>query len=227
MDPSSLSSLLPLLQTLLASPSPLTLGASLTAFSEICPDRLDLLHPYYRHICRMLVDVDEWGQVVAVQVLSRYARAMLEKPEYGGEKSSSGRKKADESEDEFEGLDIDLAMFLDCARPLFLSRNPAVVLAVAKAYYHLAPAGHKHVGQELLVRPLLRIASTHGLDEVASLAWTVIAAMTEARPVRLSTGELTVVAVQAVLGVYITQQRGSGTGASDQAQDDGGSDRWG
>jgi AP-3 complex subunit beta len=177
MDPSSLSSLLSLLQTLIASPSPLTLGASLTAFSEICPDRLDLLHPYFRHICRMLVDVDEWGQVVAVQVLCRYARAMLEKPD------ETSKAKSDESDDEFEGLDIDLAMLLDCARPLFQSRNPAVVLAVARAYYHLAPAGHKHVGQELLVKPLLRIAGSPRLEEVSSIAWAVIAAMAEARPV--------------------------------------------
>jgi AP-3 complex subunit beta len=192
MDSSSLPSLLPLLQILLASPSPLTLGATLTAFSEICPDRLDLLHPYYRHICRLLVDADEWGQSVALEVLTRYARAMLEKPDTAGSAPPAPTPKTTgdidaESEDEFDGLDIDLAMFLDCARPLFQSRNPAVVLAAARTYYHLAPSNNKAIGQELLVLPLLRLAgSTEGRvagKEIASLTWEVIGSMVEERPV--------------------------------------------
>jgi AP-3 complex subunit beta len=163
----------------------LTLGATLTAFVEICPDRLDLLHPYYRHICRLLVDADEWGQAVAVDALTRYCRGMLEKPE--------PLTASADSDDELEGVDIDLAMFLDCAKPLFQSRNPAVVLAMAKAYYHLAPVGHKLVGQELLVAPMLRLAN--GKAEVMGLAWEVIAAMSEERPVSRCKTELTAVAV--------------------------------
>ncbi len=191
MDPSSLDQLIVLLKTLLASPSPLTLGASLTAFNEICPDRLDILHPYYRHICRILVDADEWGQVVALSVLTRYARTMLEKPEPKVEKQEmpAGEKATEEeSEDEFDGLDVDLAMFLHLAKPLFQSRNPAVVMAIAKAYYHLAPLGNKEVGQELLVEPLLRLAGGSGNGrggdgEVAVMTWDVIGSMVVERPV--------------------------------------------
>ncbi|KAK8861597.1 hypothetical protein IAR55_002420 [Kwoniella newhampshirensis] len=199
MDTSSLSQIIPLLQTLLSSQSPLTLGATLTAFLEICPDRLDFLHPYYRHICRLLVDADEWGQVVALQVLTRYARAMLEKPDTAGPintllipprtTTTNGTKntETDESEDEFAGLDEDLAMLLHCIKPLFQSRNPAVVLATSNVYYHLAPAGHKVVGQELLVRPLLRLAGSSGNEknergEIAVLTWEVLAEMVEERP---------------------------------------------
>ncbi|WVQ93440.1 hypothetical protein IAU59_000514 [Kwoniella sp. CBS 9459] len=200
MDSSSLPQLLPLLQTLLASPSPLTLGASLTAFLEICPERLDLLHPYYRHIVKLLVDADEWGQAVALQVLTRYARVMLEQPDHAGNVDPStitkpnkvgngdeGNKADEGSEDEFEGIDEDLAMFLHFIKPLFQSRNPAVVLATANAYYHLAPSGHKAVGQDYLVRPLLRLAGSSsdirvGRQEIASLTWEVIASMAEERP---------------------------------------------
>ncbi|EIW66576.1 hypothetical protein TREMEDRAFT_34827 [Tremella mesenterica DSM 1558] len=193
MDHSSLPQLIALLQTLLSSPSPLTLGASLTAFSEMCPDRLDLLHPYYRHICRLVVDADEWGQVVALNVLTRYARVMLEKPDMAGAvrpstKLPKEKMMGDEEEDddEFEGLDVDLAMFLDCIRPLFQSRNAAVVLATAMAYYHLAPAGHDVIGQELIVLPLLRLASTNlsivGGEEIASLTWETLAIIVEERP---------------------------------------------
>ena len=167
--------LLPLLQTLLASPSPLTLGATLTAFTEICPDRLDLLHPYYRHICRLLVDADEWGQIVALGVLTRYARMMLDKPEPHVSRPSNG----DESEDEFEGIDLDLAIFLDHTRPLFQSRNAAVVLGAANAFYHLAPAEHASIGQTIPVAPLLRLAGAAESPEIAALTWNVIASMVE------------------------------------------------
>ncbi|WVR03787.1 hypothetical protein IAU60_000782 [Kwoniella sp. DSM 27419] len=199
MDPSTLPQLLPLLQTLLASTSPLTLGASLTAFLEICPDQLALLHPYYRHICRLLVDADEWGQAVALHVMTRYARAMLEKPDMAGaidpttiadptaSNQSAQPTASTESDDEFAGIDEDLAMFLHFIKPLFQSRNPAVVLATANAYYYLAPAGHQAVGQELLVRPILRLAgsssdSKKGKEEVGALTWEVISSMAEERP---------------------------------------------
>nr|XP_018264749.1 AP-3 complex subunit beta [Kwoniella dejecticola CBS 10117]OBR86907.1 AP-3 complex subunit beta [Kwoniella dejecticola CBS 10117] len=177
MDSSSLPQLIPLLQTLLSSPSPLTLGATLTAFTEICPDRLDLLHPYYRHIIKLLVDADEWGQSVALSVLTRYARVMLEQPP-----NSDG-----ESEDEFSGIDEDLAMFLHFIKPLFQSRNPAVVLATANAYYHLAPSSHTIIGQDLLVKPLLRLAGSSsdrrvGKEAVGALTWEVLASMAEQRP---------------------------------------------
>ncbi|GMK55712.1 hypothetical protein CspeluHIS016_0207680 [Cutaneotrichosporon spelunceum] len=181
MDASMQPELLPLLQTLLTSPSPLTLGATLTAFVEICPDRLDLLHSYYRHICRLLGDADEWGQVVALEVLTRYARAMLDKPD--GVTDANGK----EPEDEFEGLDVDLAMLLDLSKPLLRSRNGAVVIAAAKMYYNLAPAGHASVGQEIIAAPLLRLAGTSGADATASaeisiVTWDVIASMAEERP---------------------------------------------
>lgn len=189
MDSSSLPQLIAILQTLLASPSPLTLGATLTAFLEICPDRLDLLHPFYRHICRLVVDADEWGQVVALEVLTRYARTMLEKPETPPVKPAT--KSDDESEDEFEGIDIDLAMFLHCARPLFQSRNPAVVLAIATTYFHLAPLEHPLIGQKLLVPPLLRLAGApRNGEEITALTWDVIAAMVEERPVSGGTDEV-------------------------------------
>jgi hypothetical protein len=115
---------------------------------------------------------------------------MLEKPETSGSvQPTTNRvdKKGEESEDEFEGLDIDLAMLLDCTRPLFQSRNAAVVLAAARTYYHIAPSGNKAVGQELLVQPLLRLTGSSarriGGEEIAALTWEVIGSMIEERPV--------------------------------------------
>jgi AP-3 complex subunit beta len=195
MDSSSLPQLIALIQTLLASPSPLTLGATLTAFMEICPDRLDLLHPYYHHIVRLLVDADEWGQIVALQVLTLYARTMLERPDTAGNIDPStitkptAKAAGEESEDEFEGIDTDLAMFLHLAKPLFQSRNPAVILGMANAYYHLAPA-NGIVGQQLLVAPLLHLAGASHVsargEEIAALTWDVIVSMVEERKVSTS-----------------------------------------
>lgn len=194
MDNSSLPSLISLLQTLLSSPSPLTLGASLTAFQEMCPERLDLLHPYFRHICRLIVDADEWGQAVALEVLVRYARAMLEKPIGVGairpQPKTEQQKHGDQSEDEFEGIDQDLAMLLYCIKPLFHSRNPAVILATAKAYWCLAPVDHAIVGQRLLVKPLLRLAGSSSSEEnkgkeIVALTWEIVAEMVDERPVSL------------------------------------------
>jgi len=192
MDSSSLPQLIALIQTLLASPSPLALGATLTAFMEICPDRLDLLHPYYHHIVRLLVDADEWGQIVALQVLTLYSRTMLEKPDTAGDINPSSISKpnpqasGEDSEDEFEGIDTDLAMFLHLAKPLFQSRNPAVILGMANAYYHLAPAAGI-VGQQLLVAPLLHLAGASHVsargEEIAALTWDVIVSMVKERKV--------------------------------------------
>lgn len=175
MDPGSRAELIPLLQTLLGSHSPLTLGATLTAFAEICPDRLDLLHPYYRHVCRLLVDADEWGQIVALEVLTHYARTQLDKP------ATAGAVRPEATTDSYDGLDGDLVMLLDHAKPLLQSRNAATVLAAAEAFFHLAPAGHSAIGQELLVRPLLRLAGSSG-PEISALAWDVVAGMAEERP---------------------------------------------
>ncbi|KIR69609.1 AP-3 complex subunit beta [Cryptococcus bacillisporus CA1873] len=191
MDNSSLPSLISLLQTLLSSPSPLTLGASLTAFQEMCPERLDLLHPYFRHICRLIVDADEWGQAVALEVLVRYARTMLEKPIGVGpvrpQPKTEQQKHEDQSEVEFEGIDQDLAMLLYCIKPLFHSRNPAVILATAKAYWCLAPVDHAIVGQHLLVKPLLRLAGSSSSEEnkgkeIVALTWEIVAEMVDERP---------------------------------------------
>lgn len=119
---------------------------------------------------------------------------MLEKPVGVGavrpQSKAEQRKHQDESEDEFEGVDQDLAMLLYCIKPLFHSRNPAVILATAKAYWYLAPIGNAIVGQHLLVKPLLRLAGSSNSDddrakEIVALTWEILAEMVDERPVSL------------------------------------------
>lgn len=113
LDPTQQPALITILSSLLRDRSPLSIGSAVIAFESVCPTRLDLLHQQYRRLCRVLADVDEWGQVDLLNLLLRYARTMLSKPVVSGD-------------GEPEELDSDLQLLLSSTEPLFQSRNPAV-----------------------------------------------------------------------------------------------------
>ena len=52
-------------------------------FLQVCPERIDLIHKNYRKLCNLLVDVEEWGQVVIINMLTRYARTQFVDPNVG------------------------------------------------------------------------------------------------------------------------------------------------
>lgn len=116
LDESQLPSLIEILSTLLRDRSPLSVGSVAIAFEAVCPTRLDLLHVYYRRLCRVLIDADEWGQVNLLELLVRYARTMLPRP----------TTSRDSQDKETEEIDPDLELLLVSAEPLFQSCNPAV-----------------------------------------------------------------------------------------------------
>ena len=58
-------------------------GSAVMAFEQVCPERTDLIHKNYRKLCNLLVDVEEWGQVVIINTLTRYARAQFVNPNSG------------------------------------------------------------------------------------------------------------------------------------------------
>ncbi|TFK27751.1 hypothetical protein FA15DRAFT_692221 [Coprinopsis marcescibilis] len=166
LDPSHLPSLLPILTQTLLSPSafsPLCIGATIYAFNVICPGssitHLSLIHPYFRRLCKVLIDVDEWGQVEMMKLLLRYARVMLPRP-------TPTQKSEDEDDEVIEDveLDKDLKLLLDSAELTFQSRNPAVILAATRVFYYLAPSSY--FGK--FVNPLLRLAdsSSPGVERV-------------------------------------------------------------
>ena len=49
-------------------------GSAVMAFEEVCPERIEMIHKNYRKLVNLLVDVEEWGQVVIINMLTRYAR---------------------------------------------------------------------------------------------------------------------------------------------------------
>lgn len=74
LDPSQEDSLIEVVSGLLKDRSAITIGSTIMAFNEVCPNRFDLIHPYYRKLCNMLTDLDEWGQIAVLDLLLRYGR---------------------------------------------------------------------------------------------------------------------------------------------------------
>ncbi|KAF2143772.1 uncharacterized protein K452DRAFT_247189 [Aplosporella prunicola CBS 121167] len=155
LDPNTLPQLIEYLSTLLGDKQYYVAGAAVAAFSDICPDRIDLIHPHYRSLIRKLVDMDEWGQLATLRLMTIYARKCFprrtrwaKKKTAGGkntkptkgfydESSSDEEEDADEETEEVVLIDPDLEFLLKSLTPLLQSRNSAVIVAVARCYLHL------------------------------------------------------------------------------------------
>lgn len=118
------------------------LGSAVHAFEQTCPSRIDLLHRHFRSLCRALIDIDEWGQVVMIGLLTRYARTQFTSP---GNAGNAGHEDI---------LDPDHSLLILSARSLLQSRNCAVVMAVAQLLYYIAPPSQLSVVPRALVRLL-------------------------------------------------------------------------
>ncbi|XP_047195985.1 AP-3 complex subunit beta-2 isoform X4 [Hippoglossus stenolepis] len=177
LDPEQKDQLIEIIEKLLADKTTLVAGSVVMAFEEVCPERIDLIHKNYRKLCNLLIDVEEWGQVVIINMLTRYARTQFLNPnmnesllEEGGDKTFYGSDE-DEDEDEEEDkdkkaeaatlakrkpyvMDPDHRLLLRNTKPLLQSRNAAVVMAVAQLYFHLAPKAEVGVIAKALVRLL-------------------------------------------------------------------------
>jgi AP-3 complex subunit beta len=69
-----------ILVTLFGDRETMVLGSAMAAFVEVCPERHDMIHPHFRKFCKLLADLDEWGQIVMLNQLTRYARTQFCKP---------------------------------------------------------------------------------------------------------------------------------------------------
>jgi AP-3 complex subunit beta len=161
LDPNTEPQLLEHLSTLLGDKQYFVSGAAVSSFLELCPDRLELIHPHYRALIRKLGDMDEWGQLATLRLMAVYARKCFprrtrrvkravrdsnpktkpSKSTKGFYESDSDSEEEEEQEQDFEEiaiLDPDLELLLKACQPLLYSRNSAVVIAVAKTYLYLA-----------------------------------------------------------------------------------------
>ncbi|XP_052526146.1 AP-3 complex subunit beta-1 isoform X1 [Tympanuchus pallidicinctus] len=166
LDPEQKEMLIEVIEKLLKDRSTLVAGSVVMAFEEVCPDRIDLIHKNYRKLCNLLIDVEEWGQVVIIHMLTRYARTQFVSPwktdenaeeEYNENnfyESDEEQKEKDQKAKKTYTMDPDHRLLLRNTKPLLQSRNAAVVMAVAQLYWHLAPKSEAGIISKSLVRLL-------------------------------------------------------------------------
>ncbi|XP_073687888.1 AP-3 complex subunit beta-2 isoform X4 [Garra rufa] len=189
LDPEQKDQLIEVIEKLLADKTTLVAGSVVMAFEEVCPDRIDLIHKNYRKLCNLLIDVEEWGQVVIINMLTRYARTQFLNPNINESLLEESSEKAfyasDDEEDEDKKaepaalakrkpyvMDPDHRLLLRNTKPLLQSRNAAVVMAVAQLYFHLAPKAE--VG--IIAKALVRLMRSH--SEVQYVVLQNVATMT-------------------------------------------------
>ncbi|XP_013140343.1 PREDICTED: AP-3 complex subunit beta-1 [Papilio polytes] len=80
LDPEQKEELVAIIDKLLSDKAPLVVGSAAMAFSEVCGDRVSLIHRSYRKLCSLLADVDEWGQLALLNVLTVYAKTCFPDP---------------------------------------------------------------------------------------------------------------------------------------------------
>jgi AP-3 complex subunit beta len=146
LDPNTLPQLLDYLSILLGDKQYYVVGSAVTAFLEVCPDRIDLVHKHYRALVRKLVDMDEWGQLAVIRLMTLYARKCFSRRTMRVRKTNESKgfyedetpeSEGDTAGDEVPVLDPDLELFLKACKPLLSSRNSAVVVAVVRSVLHL------------------------------------------------------------------------------------------
>ncbi|XP_049871874.1 AP-3 complex subunit beta-2 isoform X2 [Pectinophora gossypiella] len=183
LDPDQKEELVSIIDKLLSDKAPLVVGSAAMAFSEVCPDRMSLIHKSYRKLCSLLADVDEWGQLTLLNVLTVYAKTCFPDPNNETYTSDSDSDKPFYDSDSESGtpkkhptrsptLDPDHRLLLRAAKPLLQSRNSGVVMAVAQLFYHCGPAQELPPVAKAMVR-LLRAPV-----EVQSVVLNAIASLT-------------------------------------------------
>lgn len=185
LDPSQLPQLVEYLSTLLADKQYYVAGAAVTAFLEVCPERIDLIHKHYRNLVKMIVDMDEWSQLSTLRLMTVYARKCFPR-----RKRPANRKGAEVNLQDFYGdgagdgedseqvivLDSDLELLLNSIKPLLQSRNAAVVVAVAGCYSAIGTPSYV----QMAIGPL--IALLRGAQDIQQIALFNIVSICLDRP---------------------------------------------
>lgn len=146
LDPNTLPQLCEYLSILLGDKQYFVVGSAVTAFLQVCPERIDLIHRHYRALVRRLVDMDEWGQLATLKVMIYYGRKCFPRKtkwhKKGKKRGFYEEEENNNDEDKNTGqevqvLDPDLELLLKACKNLLQSRNSAVVVAVARCFLYL------------------------------------------------------------------------------------------
>ena len=152
LDPTTLPQLIDYVAILLGDLQYFVVGPAVAAFLEVCPDRIDLVHKHYRSMIKKLVDMDEWGQLATLRLLTIYARKCFPRrvrrrkgkapaaaPEFYDEQGDAGGEDTEGKEEE-EEVDPDLKLFLRTCKLLLQSRTSAVIVSVVRCFLYVAPS---------------------------------------------------------------------------------------
>lgn len=186
LEPNTLPQLLEYLVTLLGDKQYFVAGAAVSAYMEICPERVDLIHKHYRSLVKKIVDMDEWSQLAVLRMMTIYARKCFPRrtrnvkvknktadlQDFYGEESS---EPASEGE-QMVILDPDLILLLNGIKPLLQSRNSGVVVAVARCYADIGTPEYTRAA----VGPL--VALLRGAQDIQQVALFNIVSVCLAHP---------------------------------------------
>ena len=156
LDPNTRPQVEEYISALLADKQYFVTGAAVQAFMEIFgTERLDMIHPVYRRLCKMVVDMDEWGQLAVLRLMTMYARKCFPRRTKKVKRVQTQEERAKdfyedlepqvENEADYEEVEVtdaDLDLFLKSTLPLLSSRNSAVITSVARAYLYLSPTNY-------------------------------------------------------------------------------------
>ena len=149
LDPNTLPQLLDYLSILLGDRQYFVAGPAVSAFLEICPERIDIIHRHYRSLVRKLVDMDEWSQLATIRLLMGYSRRCFPRKFQQGKTvgkrgfyEDDKDEKIDTGGEEMLLLEPDLELFLKACKPLLQSRSSAVVVAVVSCYLYLGTSDY-------------------------------------------------------------------------------------
>ncbi|KAK8011042.1 hypothetical protein PG990_010007 [Apiospora arundinis] len=174
LEPACLPQLLEYLSTLLGDKQYFVAGAAVSAFLEICPERLDLIHPHYRSLVKKVVDMDEWSQLAMLRLMNIYARKCFPRRTRSAKAKDTsgdlqdfygeGQTGTPEGGEETVVLDPDLVLLLNTIKPLLQSRNSGVVLAVARCYANIGTPEYTRTA----VGPLVALMrSAQDIEQIA------------------------------------------------------------
>ncbi|TFB00554.1 AP-3 complex subunit beta-2 [Trichoderma ghanense] len=189
LDPSQSPQLLEYLATLLGDKQYYVAGAAVSAFVEVCPDRIDMIHKHYRGLIKKVVDMDEWSQLATLKLMTYYARRCFPRRTQPAAEAEASQTQTQTSVDDFYGesgaskpatqstsLDPDLTLLLNGIKPLLQSRNSGVVVAVTRCYMDVGTPEYV----KLAIGPL--VALLRGAQDIQQIALYNIVSVCLVRP---------------------------------------------
>lgn len=189
LDPSQSPQLLEYLATLLGDKQYYVAGAAVSAFVEVCPDRIDMIHKHYRGLIKKVVDMDEWSQLATLKLMTYYARRCFPRRTQPAAEAEAPQPQTQTTMDDFYGeagaskpatqstsLDPDLTLLLNGIKPLLQSRNSGVVVAVTRCYMDVGTPEYV----KLAIGPL--VALLRGAQDIQQIALYNIVSVCLVRP---------------------------------------------